>query len=38
MLVFTELWKVAVRDNDTKNEKKYINGVGKTYYMLAFVS
>ena len=31
MRVFSELWKLAVRDNDTKKWKKNIYGVGKTY-------
>jgi len=36
MHVFSEFLKLAVRDNDTKNIIKYINGVGKAHCMLAF--
>jgi len=38
MRVFSEFWQLAVRDNDTKKNKKYINEVGKAHCMLAFLS
>jgi len=36
MCVFSEFWKLVVRDNEPKN--KNINGVGKAHCMLAFLS
>jgi len=31
MRVFGEFWKLTVKNNDTKNKKIYINGVGKAH-------
>jgi len=38
MRVFSEFWKLSVRDNDPPPKKKYINGVGKAHCMLSFLS
>jgi len=38
MRVFSEFWKLSVRDDDPKKQKKNINGVGKTHCMLSFLS
>ena len=34
MRVFSEFWKLPVRDNDPSENEKKINGVGKAYCML----
>jgi len=36
MRVFSEFWKLSVRDNDPK--QKYTNGVGKAHSTVSFLS
>jgi len=40
MRVFSEFWKLSVRDNDPKMQKKNknTNGVGKAHCMVSFLS